>query len=360
MMQLLSRIKDEIEQSLDEAITYERFMSLALYDKDYGYYNVEKQKTGREGDFYTSSSVHGVFARVIAGALIEAIQENQIMPVIVDVGSGDGRFIQSFLDEVKEINHSLYKKIQYYVVESSPFHQKLIKKLTVSHPVTLYGNIRDLKERLPRLNGILISNELLDAFPVRVVEKYDGELLEVCVGLDNQGTLIDMYKPCTSKRIVSWIEDYGSSIEEGQRMEIPLMMTEWLKDVGTWISNGRVYTIDYGYTNEEWKHPARRNGSLRGYSNHQIIGDPLLTPGKIDLTTHIHIDAVKKIGEQRGLTWLSCEYQGAFLLKHGLLNFIQETSPEDPFSPTQRQNRAIRWLSQSNQFRVIVQEKREN
>ncbi|MDQ0481673.1 SAM-dependent methyltransferase [Guptibacillus hwajinpoensis] len=356
-MELLEIIKNEIRDSDEKAITYERYMSLALYHEQLGYYRSDKQKVGRDGDFYTSTTVHDVFARLMASVMSKDFSEQLIDPVIVDVGSGDGRFIQSFLIELKEIDALLYNKLTYFVIESSRYHQRLIKERIDSANVRIFSSLPNLQQVLPKLNGLLFSNELLDAFPVRVVEKYDGELLEVCVGIDDNDHLIEVYKPCTDVEIQTWIREYGYPISENQRFEVPLMMTEWLHRTGEWLGSGKIYTIDYGYTDEEWRDPARMNGSLRGYRNHKLITDSLLYPGQMDLTTHIPIDTVRKVGEQHGINWLSCEPQGTFLSKHGLLNYLQTSNPDEPFSLEQKQNRAVRWLIESNQFQVMVQEK---
>ncbi|MGA9290341.1 MAG: SAM-dependent methyltransferase [Anaerobacillus sp.] len=351
-------IANEIQLSSEHAITFERYMSLALYHKEYGYYNRDQPKTGKQGDFFTSTGVHDIYARMMAKVLTDDFQLEQIQPVIVDVGSGDGRFINAFLNEVQMLDANLYDKLAYYVIESSPYHQRLIKERTASNDIHIYSSLFELKKQLPKLQGILFSNELLDAFPVRIVEKYEGELLEVCVGLDEDGNLTELYKPCTDEEVITWLSKFGFEIENHQRMEIPLKMTKWLNQIGEWLVDGRVYTVDYGYTHEEWRDPARWNGSLRGYRNHHMINNPLQNPGEMDLTTHVPIDALKVIGEQCSLTWVSCEPQGKFLIKHGLLDFLQNTRSSDPFSSEHKRNRAVNWLSQSNQFYVIVQEKR--
>ncbi|TKD70101.1 SAM-dependent methyltransferase [Pseudalkalibacillus hwajinpoensis] len=335
-------------------------MSLALYHERFGYYRIDKQKVGRNGDFYTSTTVHDVFARVMASVICKDFSNNLMDPVIVDVGSGDGRFIQSFLKEVKKIDALLYRKLTYYVIESSPYHQRLIKERADSANIRIFSSLTDLQEEMPKLNGLIFSNELLDAFPVRVLEQYEGELLEVCVGLDDENKLIEVYKPCTDVETGTWMKQYGYPISRNQRFEVPLKMTDWLHRTCKWLSSGKIYTIDYGYSDVEWKDPARRRGSLRGYHNHQLITDALRYPGQMDLTTHIPIDTVRKVGEQHGVNWISCEPQGTFLSKNGLWDYLIKPNPDKPFSLEQKQNRAVRWLAESNQFHVMVQEKNKH
>lgn len=357
-MSLKHVIINEIERSSEASITFERFMALSLYHPRYGYYQKDGPKTGISGDFFTSTSVHDVYPRVLARAFINEIQNNEYAPIIVDAGSGDGKFISSFLDEVKFLDHQFYKKLHYFVLESSPYHQQLITDRTKQHHVQIYPSLSSIKKVLPKLNGILFSNELLDAFPVRVIEKQQ-ELVEVCVGLDECNCFTEVYIPCTDPAIQNWIARHELQMSDGQRIEIPLAMGKWLDEIGSWLDTGKVITVDYGYTNEEWKSPERRRGSLRGYRNHQLIENVLQSPGEMDITTHVHIDAIKNIGLSHGMKWVSCMPQGEFLLKEGLLQFLQPTNPNDPFSKEYKQNRAIRWLAESNQFLVMIQEKRQ-
>ncbi|MBF0709255.1 SAM-dependent methyltransferase [Alkalihalobacillus hwajinpoensis] len=349
----------EIERSPGGAISFEKFMTLSLYHERYGYYQVNQPKTGRNGDFYTSTSVHDIFPRVMARVLIADIHKHNLEPFIVDAGSGDGNFIASFLDEVKQKDQALFHQLTYCVIEASQYHRRLIKEKVHGLNVRMYSSLSEIKNDVPILNGILLSNELLDAFPVRVVEKFQKQLYEVCVGIDHRGSFREIYKPCTDAKLIKWLNHHDVVLAEDQRFEVPLIMSDWLYKTGEWISEGKVYTIDYGYTNEEWQHPARKRGSLRGYRKHQLMEDVLRYPGEMDLTTHVSIDAIEKIGIENGLEWLECLPQGQFLLKHDLLSFIKQVNPDKPFSNEQKQNRAIRWLAESNQFLVMIQEKRQ-
>jgi SAM-dependent MidA family methyltransferase len=46
-------------------ISFERFMELALYCPEYGYYEAEADKVGRKGDFFTSVSVGKLFGELL-------------------------------------------------------------------------------------------------------------------------------------------------------------------------------------------------------------------------------------------------------------------------------------------------------
>src|SRR3990167_9711395 len=52
-------------------ITFAEFMQMALYHPKYGYYNSDKERVGRFGDYYTSPAVHGIFGELIVRQLEE-------------------------------------------------------------------------------------------------------------------------------------------------------------------------------------------------------------------------------------------------------------------------------------------------
>ena len=65
---LVRRIRAEIERS--GPITFARFMALALYDAEGGYYRSDEARPGREGDFLTAPEAHGIFGWALARAVV--------------------------------------------------------------------------------------------------------------------------------------------------------------------------------------------------------------------------------------------------------------------------------------------------
>src|SRR5665811_2242558 len=55
----IALLRDEIAR--DGAITFARFMEVAIYHPDFGYYRTPIRRPGRGGDFITSPEVHPFF-----------------------------------------------------------------------------------------------------------------------------------------------------------------------------------------------------------------------------------------------------------------------------------------------------------
>ena len=91
-------IRAEIEAS-GGAITFARFMTLALGHPDHGYYSRADLAWGRDGDFETSPEVHPIFGYLWARQ-IEDCWERLGRPAtydLVEVGAGSGAWSAAIL-----------------------------------------------------------------------------------------------------------------------------------------------------------------------------------------------------------------------------------------------------------------------
>lgn len=61
---LKTLIFDTLRRS--EPMTFEHYMALCLYHPEFGYYMQGRDRTGVAGDYFTSSDLHPVFARLVA------------------------------------------------------------------------------------------------------------------------------------------------------------------------------------------------------------------------------------------------------------------------------------------------------
>lgn len=334
-------------------ITYAEYMELALYHPENGYYMKEKEKIGRGGDFITSSNISDVYGKLIAKWYFKQMNSNELSPFICEIGAGTGRFAKAFIEQWNEIS---YEPITYFIAEASPYHRKVQKELLGS-----FENVKQIEniEELAPFNGLIFSNELFDAFPVHVIENRDGTLMEIMVGVDND-QLSEIAIPLENPHIVAFLEESGLRLKNKQRIEIPLLMEDTIREIGKVLSKGFVLTVDYGYTDEEWHEVERRDGSLRGYYQHQQLNNVLLYPGDMDITSHIHFDSLIRIGNKHGLAFQQKWRQDQFLLEAGILDDLQNHYDSDPFSAVSRRNRAIRSLIMpgiSSSFHVILQKK---
>jgi len=362
---MLDIVKEVIQSSLNKQITYEKFMNTVLYHEDKGYYMKDQVKVGKNGDFITSSNISTIFGKLFATLFHKLITHEKIPPYICEIGGGNGRFAKAVLEELQESYNDTYQQITYIIIETSPYHRSLQKDiLPVGKKVIQYQSLQEAKRDFPIFHGIVFSNELFDAFPVRVIEKKGHAIYEVNITLTEEEKLTEVLTPLTDERIKEYLATNKIVLSNGQRFEIPLQMLSYLEDLSNFFGNVVVFTVDYGYSNKEWEEPARKKGSLRGYYKHQLMNNPLEHPGEMDLTTHIHFDALITYSSKLGLEFVKKCRQDEFLLEAGILTFLQENYDPNPFSEKSKQNRAIRSLimdgGMSAAFHVLIQQKNVN
>src|SRR5207247_134285 len=147
-----------------------RFMELALYCPNLGYYEQEGRRIGRRGDFYTSVSIGSLFGELLACTFVPWLEgQRSKLCQLVEAGAHDGQLAFDILSWMQQHHAKLFDALEYWLVEPSPRRRswqgaKLDK---------FAGRIRWV-ETLPALpkdsvGGVIFCNELLDAFPVHRV-----------------------------------------------------------------------------------------------------------------------------------------------------------------------------------------------
>ena len=203
-------------------VSFHDFMEMALYHPKLGYYMAPQDKIGKNGDFYTSSSLGPVFGAMIGRQLEEMWHltgENQF--TVVEYGAGTGILCHDILDYLKNIPQ-LYDQLRYAIIEKSPAMRER-EKAYLQEKVSWYNSIQDL----PDITGCILSNELIDNFPVHQVVMMD-ELMEVFV--DDQNGFIELLRPA-SKAIRDYLADLNIILPKGFRTEINLEATQWIAAV---------------------------------------------------------------------------------------------------------------------------------
>ena len=117
---LVARIHDEIAR--DGPITFARFMDLALYDPDGGYYRAEAARPGRDGDFLTAPEAHPIFGAALARAVADAWDRlGRPDPFVLrEYGAGTGTLALAVLDGLAAEHPDLAARLRYDPIEVEP------------------------------------------------------------------------------------------------------------------------------------------------------------------------------------------------------------------------------------------------
>src|SRR5271155_3577009 len=97
-------------------LPFVRFMELALYCLNLGYYETKRDNVGRRGDFYTSVSTGNLFGQLLAfqfaGWLGEPQPQNPKLK-IVEAGAHDGRLAANILTWLQSSRPGLFEQVEY-------------------------------------------------------------------------------------------------------------------------------------------------------------------------------------------------------------------------------------------------------
>ena len=310
----------------ESPMTFARYMELALYHPEFGYY-ASAPKIGKKGDYFTAPTVHPVFGAAVAKQILE-IWEALGRPkdfTILEAGAGEGYLALDILRYLALKG----KEFSYGILEPFPANRTRQRQ-------TLQGLAEKVKwfeswEEVPPFTGVFLSNELFDSFPVHLIEKTAEDLREVYV-VFGKGRFVEALGGLSKPEILERVLPYANYWPEGYRTEVCLAYRGFLKEIAKRLVKGVVITFDYGYSRADLYHPDREWGTLLCFREHQVLENPYLFPGKCDLTAHVDFTALKEIGETFGLYPLGFTTQAAFLVGLGVEGLLQEigrTAPRD-------------------------------
>lgn len=357
---LVAELREQIAAA--GGLPFVEFMAVCLYHPRYGYYMTERERIGKGGDFFTSSSVHALFGSLIARQLVEMDKKlgDGGLFEIVEQGAGEGHLALDILDAMAANASELYARLRYTLVESGPASRARQERLLAGH----LDRVRwSSAEEWSITRGCFLSNELVDAFPVHVVERADGEWRELYVVNRAGGGFAEELRAPSTPAIAEHFSWLGIAPVEGNRAEVNLAAPKWMKTVAERLGRGFVLTIDYGYPAAELYAPHRRGGTLMCYHHHQADEDPFVDIGDKDITAHVDFTTLQRAGEEAGLATLWFGEQYRFLMG---LGFFEELVRLEAQCTDEHEARALRMTlkhlivpeqGMGETFKVLVQGK---
>ena len=332
--QALQKILEaEIASSTQKRISFAKYMELALYHSDYGYYNSGITTIGKRGDFFTSSSLGKDFGELL-GIQFKQMWHNLGCPnpfYLVEMGAGNGELAQDILNYFKiEHDEVFIQALRYAIVEQSPalikVQQQQLKPFTAFDlKWKTWSDFKDCS-----IEGCFFSNELVDAFPVHLVTKEGNKLQEIYLSLE-QGKLTETVDDLCQERINQYFDLVDIDLSQPEypsnyRTEVNLNALDWLSTVCNKLKRGYILTIDYGYTAAKYYRPSRSQGTLQCYFQHRRHNNPYANLGYQDITAHVDFTALERQGELCGLNTIGYTQQGLFLMALGLGDRLNELS----------------------------------
>lgn len=333
MTPLAQRLQREITTA--GPLRFDHFMECALFDAQHGYYATDRARIGREGDFHTSVSVGAAFGRVLAAQCAE-VWGHLSRPRhfdIVEHGANDGRLAADVLAGLKADHPACFAAAVYTLVEPFP-------NLRIRQAKTL-AEFAGQIEWTPALDqpfvGVHLSNEYVDALPVRIFVRSGPDWLERHVSADETAL---RFEDLPAQDIPSILP---VDPDDGYIAEVRPQAGEWLRSIASRLVRGLVLVIDYGYPRDQLLAPWRTSGTLSCYRNNRRDDNPLSAPGEKDITAHIDFTSLAEAGIAAGLDLEGFTDQYHFVIGAGtpLLLSLEKQSPSPARDATLRELKTL-------------------
>lgn len=296
-------------------ITFARFMELALYHPEHGYYSSGNASIGKAGDFYTNSHLGRTFGRLIFETFLKlGPRTGPGRASFVEMGAGEGYMAKDFLEAARERLGDGSALLDYVIVESSHgMREKQMRTLgALSGGVRWFSSVDDIPDTL---DGVFFSNELVDAFPFHRVCQCGELLKEVYVTADGLGELAEYMGSVSSPEIPRHLNRIGVMLPSGVTTEVCLEARRWMRSVSGRLGRGFVITVDYGYPAVEYYSHERAGGTMKCYHRHTSNEQPLERAGSQDITAHVDFTSLAMEGREAGLAPLLYTDQSSFLME---------------------------------------------
>jgi len=300
------------------AITFARFMELALYCPDCGYYEKESDTVGRAGDFYTSVSVGSLFGELLAFQFAEWLEKIPAERIqVAEAGAHDGKLAGDILSWLRQFRPELFERLDYFIIDPSERRQSWQKKNLAGFEgrvcwlKTLPRNVED------KIRGVIFANELLDAMPVHRLfwDAKQRDWFEWGVSISGDGfDWIKLRRTIHPGELADLPDELLEVLPDGHVFEVSPGARDWWRDAAASLDVGMLMTSDYGGYDESGIDPRTSAGTLRAYHKHKASNNVLANVGEQDITANVDFGAIRRVGDNSGLKTELFETQSKFLL----------------------------------------------
>lgn len=344
-------------------MSFARFMELALYHPQFGYYmrppETGCERIGWSGDFYTSSDVHPILGQALAkqARQIDALLGHPDPFIVVEMGAGKGLLARDFIRAILDQESSLRDRLRFVLVERSPAMRELQQEnlrawLAAPGLITWVEDLDAVASA--GVTGLIFSNELPDAFPVHRIQIVNGRAQEVYVDYQNQA-FVERLIPLSNPALQEHLTRLNIPLPDGYRTEVNLDALSWMEQVAGALARGVAVTIDYGHTAQDLYNADRSDGTLLCYYSQMTSEDPYRRVGLQDMTAHVDFSSLATVGERHGLHVTGFTNQMSFLMGLGVEDMIARLEPESP--EFRAAIHLLRPEGMGRTFKVLVQHK---
>ena len=294
-------------------LPFDQFMALALYEPGLGYYANQQPKFGSMpqsgSDFVTAPELSPLFGATLAQQVAEALTATGTDEVW-EFGAGSGALAQQLLTELQRLGCPLKR---YNIMDLS----STLKTRQQAKLAEWGDQVQWLNQWPDRLQGVVVGNEVLDAMPVKLLHRIQGQWHERgVVQADNEHGLAWQDRPTPLRPPMAPVGEHDYLTEIQPQAEA--FMASLAERMFASEKGGAAFFLDYGFPESEYFHPERHMGTVMCHQAHKADPNPLEAVGLKDITAHVNFTGIALAGQDAGLQVLGYTSQARFLLNLGL------------------------------------------
>ncbi len=346
----------------EEPISFYQYMDWALNDPEHGFYSSGRLKIGMDGDFCTSPSLTNDFANLLAIQVVDWFLDlekaglNTEVLSLIEIGPGEGTLSRDLMNSISQISPRLVSKIEFILVEPNAGMKRRQQKVVEGSKGSNFrwSNLEELCKK--PVTGVVIANEVLDAFPVERLVFREDKVFRQGVKLNKRDDqyFLEFVELQPTHAINNFLQEAESLLNIGfpPKGICNGWVTEWHCDIPVWFNklsniliNGCLLLVDYAMESRRYYSITRKTGTLISYRNQEANSNILKDAGFCDLTSHLCIESTINYAINNGWRFLGETRQGQALLALGLSNLIyslQNSAFDDLSSALSRRESLLR------------------
>lgn len=341
--------------ALEGAMPFSEYMQRSLYEPGLGYYVNGFSKLGKDGDFTTAPETSEHFAVCMANQCLQVFEETGPASIL-EFGGGSGRLAADILKTLDELD-SLPER--YFILDvSAEFQLRQRELLERELPTTVFSKVEWLQGLPENFTGVVLANEVLDAFAVERFTMVDGQPLRMMVGITEGSFNLHAVPDEQVHRSVTEIQnDIGAVFRDGYESEFCPVIEPWWQSLIECIDQGVVLICDYGADRKQYYSEKKPTGTLRCFYRHTLHDDPFARPAVQDITADVDFTLVTIAATTAGLDLQGYSPLSEFMLSLNVLehhqNKLQSLDERGQIDATGKLKRVILSQEMGDRFMVI-------
>ena len=288
------------------------YMQHCLTHPEHGYYT-GRDPLGVTGDFTTAPEVSQMFGDMIGAFLVQSWNDMGCPDPfsLVEIGPGRGTLMADILRMAGRVSAAFIKAVNIHLVEVSPvLREKQKQTLAEFQDVVIW---HDTVETVPDdMPVMFVGNEFFDALPIRQFIYQEDAWFERAVNYEKNKLVWTVFERPVALHVPDGAED-------GDIYETCLPAERVMAHIAERVKKqrGLGLFIDYSYVDDGF------GDTFQAVAGHQYK-DPLINPGRQDLTALVDFDALCRVAKDVGVSVTGPVTQSDFLHAMGIEAYAEK------------------------------------